>query len=238
MSSNVNYHGYAPSMGKYQQSKVADFVLDQVICHFEAPDEDFAYFDQRFFTPMRYTIDRVTYKNPSLHTGTGESFDSHGRTLPGRGEQTNSSCGKLLGYHECPDKCVPREPWQENCGISQCPVCFQKWINRRTKESGFRLEQAAILLGKSPRHVVVIPPVGSNPTKTERNVMARMLGITGALTIEHPWRFRALVDDSQIPYNFHTCESMLLYEQLEEGGQHHWSYQSRKKKKPTGPLHP
>jgi hypothetical protein len=164
-------HSYPATMGKYEQQKLVK---------------------ERY---RLYLKDSKTAPNSAF---TYQYWDN-GRTLPGRGELTNWDCGDSLGYFQCPS-CGTTDKWVKNCSKASCPICFENWLARRTEESGNRLEQASIMLGRSPKHVVLSPPPDANPTDTEINRMWRLLGAKGGLWIPHPWRFGDQATGNQISW--------------------------------------
>lgn len=166
----LNHHLYPATMGKYLQEKLVR---------------------------ERYYLHHMSSKLAPEAIPTLQFWDN-GRTLPGRGQITHNQCGEDLGYYVC--DCGHTEKWKRNCSKSQCPECFNNWIQRRTNESGNRLEQAAIMLRRVPRHVVLSPPPGAAPTTKELYRIIKLLGVEGGLWIEHPWRFAEQDTDEQIQW--------------------------------------
>lgn len=119
-----------------------------------------------------------------------EFFDSHGRTVPGRGKKTSNKCGGVIGFYQCPQDGYVEE-WTHNCSKSTCPICYKNWLKRRTQDSGRRLKQISELLHRAPNHIVLSPPKNFRGSKQEFFKAIKAAGIIGGCKIFHAWRFRS-----------------------------------------------
>lgn len=126
--------------------------------------------------PANDTLPKASCPQPQL-PGKGEvSF--------GCGDDILVGCGSCGQTHEVTSKCMKR----------QCPDCWRSWAHKLAKKSGLRMWSGGLFKMKGRRgfrflHIVVSFTHG--PLKELRKrcrAVAKRHGISGGLTIYHPFR--------------------------------------------------
>ncbi len=189
MTKVVNNHRYPATMAKYLEKRPSsnDVKPHSRKKNLKKPQSDMIQ------TELEQTRIEMSWQNGTL------VFEDQGSFIPGRGVRTTNRCGNVLGFYKCPT-CGEVDNWKYQCSKAVCPDCFGSWILRRSRESGNRLEQIALMLGKSPRHIILSPPPDWDGSRKSLYRVLGVLGVRGGLFIEHPWRFREKATDAYLAW--------------------------------------
>ena len=138
-----------------------------------------------------------------LHQGLYPAIPSSYKTerfiLPSEGEQY-PNCGETKVVISCPNGDYPVELKPHRCNRPECPICWPEWCKRTTRRA-VEKDEHSLILGKQCVNkylrlssIVVSPPQDDqweyDSLKKWFALHWRKLGIEGATSILHLWRFR------------------------------------------------
>jgi len=143
--------------------------------------------------------DSAPLQHQGLYPAIPLSYKSERFILPGEGEEYDE-CGKTKVVISCPNGDYPVELKPHRCTRPECPICWPDWCTKTTRRAVEKDEQA-LILGKECVNkylklssLIVSPPQNDlweyDSLKKWFSLHWRKLGIEGATSILHLWRYR------------------------------------------------